>query len=74
MIHPMPLTVASVADTIVTVTSADGQTFRLAREAVYGTPAVGQEVKLIAVAVGSEDAGETAFARKLLNQLLGSSA
>lgn len=72
MIHPLSLTVASVTDTTVTATSPDRQMFQLAREAVYGTPAVGQELKVIAVAVGSEDAGETAFARTLLNQLLGS--
>jgi hypothetical protein len=50
----------------------DGQTLALSLKAFEGTPKEGQEVMLLAVAVGSEDAGRQAMARELLNGLLGS--
>lgn len=74
MVMPITLTVTAVTDATVTAKMTNQQTIQLPREAVYGKPAVGQELKLIGVVAGSEDAGETAFARRLLNQLMGSSA
>ncbi len=64
------MTVTDQNDSSVTGKTADGQTLRLPLTAVDGTPKIGQELKLIAVLPGSEDAGKTELARSLLNALL----
>lgn len=58
-------------DTLVTK-AADGQTLRLPSSAVMGTANAGMDLRLLAVAVGSEDAGKTEFAKRLLDELVGS--
>ncbi len=74
MAKPLSLTVTEVTDTFILATTSDGQRLRLPKEAVHGTPKPGQDLRLLAVAIGAEDAGKTDFARSLLNELLGPSA
>ena len=52
----------------------DGQHWRLPLQAIQGTPKIGQEVRLVGVATGAEDAGQSAFAKALLNEILNSSS
>ncbi|MFA5186049.1 MAG: hypothetical protein WC551_06175 [Patescibacteria group bacterium] len=49
---------------------ADGQTLALPKDAVEGECKAGQEVVLVAVVPGSEDAGRQKIAQHLLNELL----
>lgn len=62
--------VLSVAGDRVSLGFDDGQKLTLPAAAVEGSPKEGSEVSLVATAVGSEDAGRTALARHLLNELL----
>lgn len=64
--------VESVEGDLLTTKTTDGQTLRLPASAVAGTAKAGTELRLMAVAVGSEDAGRTEFAKRLLDELVGS--
>ena len=75
MLQPLSLTVQNIEGTMIHAKSADGKIWILPTQSVHGTPKVGQEIRLIGVAVGAEDAGQTAFAQTLLQEILeGSSA
>ena len=53
-----------------TIALADGQTLVLPIKALEGECKAGQEVGLLAVALGSEDAGRQKIAQHLLNELM----
>ena len=71
--QPLTLIVQEVNQTVVTAKTPDGQVWRFPLTAVHGTPKIGQELTLVALAVGAEDAGQSAFAKTLLNEILNSS-
>jgi hypothetical protein len=48
----------------------DGQVLAMPLSAIEGEAKVGQEVVLVAVALGGEDAGRERLAQHLLNELL----
>lgn len=74
MLQPITLMVQDVNNSIVTVKTPDDQVWRLPLQAIHGTPSAGKELRLIVVTIGSEDAGQTAFAKAVLNELLNSPA
>lgn len=67
---PEQATVTELTDTAVTILIGS-TSLTLPRTAVMGTPRVGAELRLLAVAPGSEDAGKTEIAQALLNELIG---
>ncbi len=69
MLQPLVLRIADIKNQTVTVTTVDGQTWSLPQTAIHGQPKVGQELRLIAAVAGAEDAGTTAMARSLLNEI-----
>jgi len=70
MLNPLSLTVIELKDGTVRAKTADGKIIELPKDALYGSPKAGQTIRLIGVAAGSEDLGQTAFAQRLLNELL----
>ncbi|MDO8617332.1 MAG: hypothetical protein Q7N87_00325 [Candidatus Uhrbacteria bacterium] len=73
MLQPLILTVQQINSTMIIAQTSNGERWQFPIGAVHGTPQVGQELKVIAVAVGAEDAGENAFAKTLLNEILNAS-
>ena len=69
MIQPLILRVTDIKNQTVTVTTPDGQTWSLPQTTIHGQPKIGQELRLIAAVSGAEDAGTTAMARSLLNEI-----
>ena len=63
--------VESVEQDVLLTKAADGQSLRIPNSAVVGAAKPGTELRLMAVAVGSEDAGKTEFAKRLLDELVG---
>ncbi|MFZ2804013.1 MAG: hypothetical protein WA001_02205 [Patescibacteria group bacterium] len=68
----MPITakVLSITGDRVSLGFGDGQKVELPVSVFEGTPKEGLDVTLLALVLGSEDAGRTAVARNLLNELL----
>lgn len=66
---PFSLRILSIDETTITL-KADTQTIILPRTAFFGVPVVGQTVKIIGVAPGTETTDQNALARALLNELL----
>jgi len=62
--------VAKIENQTVTLELADGQSLALPQSSVEGECKPGQEVALLAAALGAEDAGRQELARRLLNELL----
>ena len=71
MTQPLRLTVRSVEGERLTAETERGEAWTLPLSAVHGTPRPGMELRVIAAAAGSEDAGKTELARSILNELLG---
>ncbi|MBM3204845.1 hypothetical protein FJZ48_02595 [Candidatus Uhrbacteria bacterium] len=71
MLNPVRLTIQSIKPDSVVAKTSDGQLWTIPLHAIHGSVKVGQELRCIGVGVGSEDAGQTAFAQSLLNELLG---
>lgn len=71
MLHSIEATVQSIEGARVTLGFEDGQQLTVPTEACEGIPKVGAKVRVIAAVLGSEDAGRTALARELLNEILG---
>ncbi len=74
MLKPLTLIVQEMTETTVTLKTPDGHDWHLPLQAIHGSPKIGQEVQLIGVAMGALDAGESAFAKTLLNEILNSSS
>jgi len=70
MIKPLRLRLETVSGDELTGTTPEGQRLTIPMEAVYGTPNVGQELRLVAVVPGAAGADQTALAQALLNELL----
>ncbi len=71
MLNPWALTTQEVREQTVVARSADGQTVEIPKQAIFGTPKVGQELRCVATAPGNEEAAEAAFAQRIVNELLG---
>ncbi len=74
MLKPLTLIVQEMTETTVTVQTPDGQHWCLPLESVHGSPKIGEDVRLIGVAMGALDAGESAIGKTLLNEILNASA
>lgn len=74
MSKPITLTVQEVGNDTIKTKTSDGQVWMIPKTAILGTVKSGQELRFIAVSPGSEDAGKTALAHTLLNELLGISS
>ena len=73
MSKPLTLTVQEVGNDTIKTKTSDGQTWSIPKGSVLGSVKSGTELRFIAVSPGSEDAGKTALAQTLLNELLGTS-
>ena len=62
--------IQSINGEMVVLTLEDGQSLTLSASQIEGTPVVGQDVALIAAALGSESASRQKLAQDLLNELL----
>ena len=62
--------VDSVSSDAFVASASDGTRLTLPLTAVYGTPTVGKDVRVIAVAPSAEDLPRTVLAQTLLNELL----
>lgn len=73
MLKPLTLTVQTIENETIKAKTSDGQVWTIPKTAISGVVKSGQELRFIAVSPGSEDAGKTALAHTLLNELLGTS-
>ena len=62
--------IQSINGEMVVLTLEDGQSLTLPTSQIEGTTVVGQDVALIAAALGSESASRQKLAQDLLNELL----
>lgn len=62
--------IVTLTDERATLELEDGQTISVPVSAFEGQPKQGMDVSLVAVPLGSEDAGRQAIAQDLLNSLL----
>lgn len=68
---PVPARIERIQDGTVVVTLQDGQTLHLPETAVYGTPSVGNELRLFALSQPLDVGSDQSLAHTLLNELLG---
>ena len=62
--------IKSIDEFAVTVQFEDGQMLQLPKTAVDGSAQEGSEIRIIAVAPGGEQAGSSAMAKEMLNELM----
>ena len=62
--------IQSINGEMVVLALEDGQSLSLPQSQIEGTAVVGQEIALIAAALGSESASRQKLAQDLLNELL----
>jgi hypothetical protein len=67
---PLKAKIQSISGERATLVLEDGQTLSVALTQIEGTAKEGAEVAVIVAALGAEDAGRSALARNLLNELL----
>ena len=73
MVKPLALVVTETRSASVIAKNTDGRTWEIPLSAIDGAPKLNKEIRVIAFAAGSDDAGQSALAKGLLNELLDSS-
>jgi hypothetical protein len=71
---PVSARIERIQDGTVFVTLPDGQTLHLPETALYGTPGVGSDVRILALSQPSDISADQALAHSLLNELLGTNS